>query len=91
MIAVFEFQCTQLGGTCDVVRTKEDTIVQLAAKPLSPEDKIYYCLKSPLAFDLTFQKQLGLSKPDFTRAVNELAKANKIQRSPDCKKKWMRC
>lgn len=91
LIAAFEFQCAQLGGTSDVVRTKEDTVVQLAPKSLSPEDKIYSYLQSPKAFDLKFQKQIGLSKSDFTRAVNELAKTNKIQRSPESNKKWVKC
>ena len=91
LIAAFEFQCIQLGGICDVIRTKEETVVKLVSKLMSLEDKIYSRLQSPQAFNPTFQKQVGLSKADFTRAVNELAKTNKIKRSPKSKKKWVRC
>ena len=41
LIAAFEFQCKQLGGVCDVVRTKAAHVVALVQNSLSPEDKIY--------------------------------------------------
>ncbi|TKF16256.1 hypothetical protein FCV43_18410 [Vibrio genomosp. F6] len=101
LISAFEFQCSQLGAVYESVRTKDDTVVQLppvlAPKPkpkpkqLSPEDRIYANLKSPKPLDPAFQKQLGLSKSVFSKAVNELAKSKKIRRSSESKKKWMRC
>ncbi|WP_051143805.1 hypothetical protein [Psychromonas hadalis] len=60
LIAVFEFQCAQLGGVCDVVRTKEEHVIAFVPNSLSPEDKIYSSLQSPRALDPAFQKQIGL-------------------------------
>lgn len=91
LIAAFEFQCAQLGGAHCVVRTKEETVVPAVKKSLSPEDKIYSSLQSPRALDPAFQKQIGLSRPEFTKAINELAKKNKIKRSTKSNKKWVRC
>lgn len=94
LIAAFEFQCEQFGVTCRVVRTKDDTVVNLP-KPIStsktPEDKVYSALKSPRPLDPDLQKQLGLSKSDFSKAINGLSKANKIQRSKESKRKWIQC
>ncbi|MEZ9231355.1 hypothetical protein AB4259_09755 [Vibrio amylolyticus] len=94
LISAFEFQCSQLGAKQRAIRTKEATIVELPTitKPMvnSPESKIYAALKSPCSLDQNLQKKLGLSKPDFTKAVNELSKSNKIKRSPENKKKWVR-
>ncbi len=55
------------------------------------QDKVFSALKSPKALDPTLQKQLGLSKSDFTKAINELTKSKKIQRSAENKRKWVRC
>ncbi|TOH49952.1 hypothetical protein CGI79_24035, partial [Vibrio parahaemolyticus] len=57
----------------------------------SPEDKLLHALKSPRALDPNFQKQLGLSKSDFSRAIQGLSQSNQIKRSPQSKKKWVRC
>lgn len=99
LISAFEFQCSQFGVVSVTVRTKDDTVVHLALAPKpksnpkiqSPEDKIYASLKSAKALNPIFQKQLGLSKTAFTKAVNGLVKLNKIKRSPESKKKWVRC
>lgn len=39
LIAAFEFQCSQLGAGCNILRTKDATVVQLSTPALSPEDK----------------------------------------------------
>ncbi|EWH08817.1 hypothetical protein DS2_15554 [Catenovulum agarivorans DS-2] len=90
LIAAFKFQCNLLGGTCDIIKTKNNTVVPIAAKTVSPSEQIYAQLHSPQALNQELQAKLGLSKSAFTRAVNELAKANKICRSPESKKKWVR-
>ncbi|MFY2506895.1 hypothetical protein ACN3E9_00880 [Vibrio pectenicida] len=36
-------------------------------------------------------KVFVFSKSDFTKAINELSKANKIQRSEGSKRKWVQC
>ncbi|HBC3962694.1 TPA: hypothetical protein KD885_002305 [Vibrio parahaemolyticus] len=95
LISAFEFQCKQLGAPCQSIRTRDNTVVPIV-KPQqtpqkSPEDKLLHALKSPRALDPSFQKQLGLSKSDFTKAINELSKNNQIKRSPQSKKKWVRC
>ncbi|EHZ2656851.1 hypothetical protein K5N43_004296 [Vibrio vulnificus] len=78
-----------------VVRTKEETVVPIKQQKKqlsqSPEEKIYQALKVPTALDPSFQETLGLSRQVFTRAVNVLSTTNKIQRSTENKKKWVRC
>ncbi len=92
LIAAFEFQCKQLGATSNSIRTKEDTIVHLPElHNTTPEDKLFVALKSPHPLNPDLQKQLGLSKSDFSKAITTLSKAKKIQRSPENKRKWARC
>lgn len=85
----------QLGAPCQSIRTRENTVVPIVkpqqTTPKSPEEKLLNALKSPRALDPSFQKQLGLSKSDFTKAINELSKNNQTKRSPQSKKKWVRC
>ncbi|EHH2556842.1 TPA: hypothetical protein ACMDXI_004416 [Vibrio parahaemolyticus] len=94
LIAAFEFQCDQIDATCRVVRTKDETVVNLpkpTPTPKTPQDRVYSALKSPRPLDPSLQKHLGLSKSDFSKAINELSKANKIQRSKSSKRKWVQC
>jgi len=95
LIAAFEFQCDQRGASCRIVRTKDDTVVNLpkpaAPSAKTPQDRVYSALKSPRSLDPSLQKHLGLSKSDFTKAINELSKANKIQRFEGSKRKWVQC
>ncbi|MCR9500927.1 hypothetical protein [Vibrio vulnificus] len=95
LITAFEFQCGQLGAVCQSIRTREQTVVPIIEstypKPNSAEAKLLKALKSPHSLDPEFQQRLGLSKSDFTKAINELSKSNQIKRSPQSKKKWMRC
>ncbi|NEU23999.1 hypothetical protein G4D57_20250, partial [Vibrio parahaemolyticus] len=56
----------------------------------SPEAKIYAALKYPTFLDSEFQNKLGLSKLDFTKAVNELSRSKKITRSKEDSDKWVR-
>ncbi len=56
----------------------------------SPEAKIYAALKYPTFLDSEFQNKLGLSKSDFTKAVNELSRTKKITRSKEDSDKWGR-
>ncbi|NOH99433.1 hypothetical protein [Vibrio sp. 99-70-13A1] len=94
LASAFEFQCLQLGAQSRVIRTKENKIVSLPIITKSmvqtPEAKIYAALKEPCSLDASLQTKLGLSKPNFTKAVNELSKSNKIVRSAEDKKKWVR-
>lgn len=95
LIAAFNFQCAQLGAQCQVIRTKQDTVVpmQPQSKTLTPsaEEKLYKALSQPKALDPSLQSQLGLSKSDFTKAINELTKKKRIQRTPESKKMWVQC
>ncbi|MDE1330498.1 hypothetical protein [Vibrio aestuarianus] len=97
LITAFEFQCGQLGATCQSIRTREQTVVPItessstSPKPNSAEAKLLKALKSPHSLDPQFQQHLGLSKSDFTKAINELSKSNQIKRSPQSKKMWVRC
>jgi hypothetical protein len=97
LITAFEFQCGQLGATCQSIRTREQTVVPItespstSPKPSSAEAKLLKALKSPHSLDPQFQQRLGLSKSDFTKAINELSKSNQIKRSPQSKKMWVRC
>ncbi|NAZ92242.1 hypothetical protein GL179_08500 [Vibrio toranzoniae] len=95
LLSAFEFQCKQLGVVYQSIRTVGTSVALIAkqslAKPISPEEKLLYALKSPRALDPHFQKQLGLSKSDFSRAIHELSKSNQIKRTPESKKKWVRC
>ncbi|MGS0675729.1 hypothetical protein [Shewanella sp. 125m-1] len=95
LILAFEFQCNQLGAAAICIRTRENTVVPIVntstPKLKSPQDKVFSALKSPRALDPSLQKQLGLSKSAFTKAINELSNSNKIQRSQQSKKKWVRC
>lgn len=90
LISAFEFQCSQLGAANKVIRTKDVTVVHFSGAALSPEEKVLSALGSPTALDPQFQKLLGLSKSDFTKAINALNKANKIERLAESKKKWVR-
>ncbi|EPF7979315.1 hypothetical protein ACSVUT_005133 [Vibrio harveyi] len=95
LISAYEFQCSQMGAFFRVVRTKEENVVPIKQQKKqlsqSPEEKIYQALKVPTALDPSFQETLGLSRQVFTRAVNVLSTTNKIQRSTENKKKWVRC
>ncbi|CAK2587806.1 hypothetical protein [Vibrio crassostreae] len=93
LITAFEFQCGQLGANCQIIRTREQTVVPITESPSpnSAEAKLLKALKSPHSLDPEFQQQLGLSKSDFTKAINELSKSNQIKRSPQSKKMWVRC
>ncbi len=92
LLTAFEFQCKQLGAGFNCLRTKKSNVVNLP-KPeaKSPVDKVLAALKSPKTLGPELQNQLGLSKSDFTRAINELTKSNQIQRSPESKRKWIQC
>ncbi|TOD07252.1 hypothetical protein CGJ72_24035, partial [Vibrio parahaemolyticus] len=93
LISAFEFQCGQLGANVKSIRTKDDTVVQLpnVQKKSTPQDKVFSALKLPRPLDPSLQKQLGLSKSDFSKAINELTKSKKIKRSPESKRKWVCC
>jgi len=71
------------------VITKPQTVITKSMTS-SPEAKIYAALKSPTSLDPELQNKLGLSESDFTRAVNELSQSQKIKRSLEDNKKWVR-
>lgn len=95
LISAYQFQCSQVGASSRVIRTKEATVVPIKQhkkqQPQSPEEKIYQALKVPTALDPSFQETLGLSRQVFTKAINELSTSKKIQRSTENKKKWVQC
>ena len=106
LISAFEFQCSQLGAISKIIRTNEkikadvNTVVQLAPKPKpkpkpkhqpqSAEDKIISNLKLPTALNPDFRKKLGISQQEFSQATRELISKNKIKRSKESKKKWVK-
>ncbi|HCG8418315.1 TPA: hypothetical protein NJ548_003674 [Vibrio parahaemolyticus] len=94
LITAFEFQCDVLGAKFESIRTRNNTVVSIADTKISlstAQSKLLKALKSPHPLDQELQNRLGLSKPDFTKAVNELSKNNQIKRTSDCKKKWVSC
>lgn len=93
LISAFKFQCSQLGGQHKITRTKASNVVPLSINSdiEASQKKIHACLISPKVLGPELQKQLGLSKSTFSKAINELAKNNKIKRSPESKKKWIQC
>ncbi|MGL5291591.1 MAG: hypothetical protein ACRC9T_06690 [Vibrionaceae bacterium] len=103
LISAFHFQCEQFGAKVQIMRTKsskENTelhpittnVIKIsAAQTPSPQDKLFSALSSPRALDADLQLHLGLSQPDFTRAITELIKLQKIQRSAESKQKWVQC
>ncbi|MDO6678442.1 hypothetical protein [Shewanella sp. 4_MG-2023] len=95
LISAFEFQCGQLGAAYQSIRTREHNVVPIVEpsklKATTSEQILLKALKSAHPLDPNFQKQLGLSKSEFTKAINELARKKQIKRSPLAKKKWVRC
>lgn len=71
------------------VGTKPQTVITKSMTG-SPEAKIYAALKLPTYLDTELQNKLGLSESDFTKAVSELSKSQKIKRSLEDSKKWIR-
>lgn len=69
---------------------KQTSIVVTKEMTNIADAKIYAALKFPTALNLELQNRLGLSTPDFTKAVNELIKSKKIKRSLEDNKKWIR-
>lgn len=69
--------------------TKPQTVITKSMTS-SPEAKIYAALKFPTSLDAELQNKLGLSESDFTKAVSELTKSEKIKRSLEDSKKWVR-
>ncbi|MGR5335968.1 hypothetical protein ACPV5I_11115 [Vibrio gigantis] len=72
-----------------IVVTKPQTVITKSMTG-SPEAKIYAALKLPTYLDAELQNKLGLSESDFTKAVSELSKSQKIKRSLEDGKKWVR-
>ncbi|GAD88700.1 hypothetical protein VHA01S_008_00950 [Vibrio halioticoli NBRC 102217] len=62
-----------------------------SSKPHSPEEKMLKALTSPRTLDPSLQKQLNLSQSDFTKVINALRSTQKIKRTEESKKKWVRC
>ncbi len=53
--------------------------------------KLLKILTLPHALNPELQKKLGLSKSDFTKAVNILSKNKQIARTKESKRMWVRC
>ena len=100
LILAYEFLCSQVGVTFRVIQTKKEEKTKITAIPTKKppplksqiaKEKIYQSLKIPTALDLSFQNKMGLSKSDFSKAISALIQSNKITRSTENKKKWVRC
>ncbi len=93
LISAFTFQCTQLGGRHKITRTKASNVVPISITSdiEASQKKLHASLVSPKVLGPELQRQLGLSKSTFSKAINELTKNNKIKRSPESKRKWIQC
>ncbi|WP_017221363.1 hypothetical protein [Moritella dasanensis] len=95
LINAFKFQCDLLGAKSRIVSFNQsvktsNVVCHIVKEPNSEliEKKIFNMLNEPTGlFDI--QSSLNISKPVFTKAVNELVKSNKICRSSKNTKHWV--
>ncbi|MFY8350957.1 hypothetical protein AAEU29_10520 [Pseudoalteromonas sp. SSM20] len=87
LIDAFEFQCALFGAKTSIIKTKDDTVVPI--QPKTHVELVFEALHQPRPLNDKLQKQLGLTKAEFCRAITSLNKANKIIRSPSNKKHWV--
>jgi len=95
LITAFNFQCGLLGASSRIVSIKHETSPATTPTIVSDtpkserkiEQKIFNMLKTPQGL-FAIQEALNLSKPVFTKAVNNLRDANKIKR---CSKNGKNC
>ncbi|CAM3165635.1 hypothetical protein [Vibrio rarus] len=94
LISAFEFQCDVLGAKFACIRSRDNTVVPIVSpkvEPATAQEMLLKALKSPHSLDPSLQSRLGLSKSEFTKAVNELCSTNQIKRTANSKKKWISC
>ena len=96
LVTAFEFQC-KLRSIKHDIALKPKTQIQVQPKsqktdssttPKILEQRVYECFKTEQTTE-SVRKKLKQPKPDFTRALNSLIKANKIQRGSKSKKTWV--
>jgi len=95
LINAFKFQCELLGAKSHIVSFKQDNnttnvVCDISKSPKSEtiKKKILNMLNQPAGL-LDIQTSLKLSKPVFSKAVNELVKDNKIHRVSNTGKNWV--
>ncbi|CAM4145059.1 hypothetical protein [Vibrio neonatus] len=71
--------------------SKPTLAISNQSKSNSPEEKMLKALTFPRTLDPSLQKQLDLSQSDFTKVINTLRSTQKIKRTEESKKKWVRC
>lgn len=89
LISAFQFQCNQLGAQCQIVQTKNDNL-PLIVKESNAINIIYTSLKQPKKMSIV-QAELGLTKQQMSKSVNELIAKKKIKRSLRNKREWVQC
>ncbi|MFT6910259.1 MAG: hypothetical protein ACJAS1_006987 [Oleiphilaceae bacterium] len=95
LINAFKFQCELLGAKSQIVSFKQENnaanvVCEISKSPKSETIKkqVFNMLNQPIGL-FEIQTSLKLSKPIFSKAVNELVKDNKIKRVSKSSKNWV--
>ena len=95
LVNAFKFQCKTVGAKSDIVSFSHEAMtpsivcnIPKIPKLHQVENQTFNMLKKPQGL-FEIQKALNLSKPVFTKAVNELAGSNRIRRTSNNGKNWM--
>ena len=95
LVNAFKFQCVSVGAKSKAVSFPNETVasnvvcnISKTSKDQKVENQIFNMLNKPKGlFDI--KEALNLSKPVFTKAVNELISSNKIRRASKNGKLWI--
>jgi len=95
LVNAFRFQCRTVGAKNDIVSFSHEVSVSNVASNISKtpklpqiENQIFNMLKKPKGLS-GIQEALNLSKPIFTKAINELINSNRIKRASNNGKNWV--
>ena len=95
LINAFKFQCESLGAKSQIVSFKQENKITNIVCEISKSSKsdtikkqVFNMLNQPVGL-FEIQTSLKLSKPVFSKAVNELVKDNKIKRVSKSSKNWV--
>jgi hypothetical protein len=95
LIHAFQFQCELLGAKSHIVSFKQENqptnvVCEISKSPKSETIKkqVFNMLSQPIGL-YEIQTSLKLSKPVFSKAVNELVKDKKIKRVSKSGKNWV--
>jgi hypothetical protein len=97
LVTAFSFQCKLLNVRHNIALESKTQVLSIPPvvepkknkSPQSLEQKIYEHFKIEQTTE-NVRKKLNQSKPDFTKALNALIKAKKIERVSKNKKTWIR-